>query len=541
MRELILKYALQNALKYNGKASENAVLGKIFGENKDLNKQDIMKIISEVLEEVNSMKVEEQKLMLEKLAPELLEKKEKKERNIFEFLNIRDNEKIITAFPPGPEKYPHIGHAKSLILNYELAKKYGGKFYLRFEDTNPILVKKEFYDIMLDNFKWLNVKWDKLIYASDYMELYYKKAEEVIKKNKAYMCKCSNETMSEYRSKGKECKCRDNSIEENLRLWKEFFKAEKGSMVLRLKIDMEHKNTTMRDPTVFRIIEEEHARHGKKYRVWPNYDFENAIMDGYFKITHRLRSKEFELRSELQRYIQKLLGYELTHTYEFGRLNIKGVPASGRIIREKIDKKELTGWDDPRLTTLVALRKRGFLPEAIREFVLSTGVSKSEATMTWDDLIVKNKKLLDFESDRYIFVSDKAKKIKIKNCPKLKAKIPLHPDDEKRGSNLIETEGEFLVEDKLEKNKVYRFMHLFNFVDLNFISEEYDPTLKATLIHWLPTKDLVNIQIVMNDSKIMKGFCHKSINNVKVNRIVQFERFGFCRKDSKDLFYFTHK
>ncbi|MDD5331641.1 MAG: glutamate--tRNA ligase [Candidatus Nanoarchaeia archaeon] len=539
MRELILKYALQNALKYNGKASEGAVIGKVIGENKKVDKQEILKLIPEVLEEVNSMKLEEQRLMLEKIAPELLEKKEKKERDIFEFLNIKG--KIITAFPPGPEKYPHIGHAKSLILNYELAKQHNGKFYLRFEDTNPTLVKKEFYDIMMDNFKWLGVKWDKLIYASDHMELYYSKAEEVIKKGKAYMCKCSTKTMSEYRTKGKECKCRENSIEENLKLWKEFPKAKKGSMVLRLKIDLEHKNTTMRDPTIFRIIEEEHARHGKKYRIWPNYDFQNAIMDGHFKITHRLRSKEFELRSELQRHIQKLLGYDLTTTYEFGRLNIKGVPASGRIIREKIEKKELTGWDDPRLITLVALKRRGFLPEAIKEFVLSTGISKAEATMTWDDLIVKNKKLLDFDSNRYMFISEKGKKIKIKNCPKLKVKVPLHPEDEKRGFNTLETSDEFLVEDKLEKNKVYRFMHLFNFMDNNFISEDYDQNLKARLIHWLPADDLIKIEIVMDDSKVVKGFCHKSIEKVKVDDIIQFERFGFCRRDSKNQFYFTHK
>ncbi|MDD5254188.1 MAG: glutamate--tRNA ligase [Candidatus Nanoarchaeia archaeon] len=539
MRDLIFKYALQNAVKYKGKASENAIIGKVFGECKDIDKKEVLEILPKVLEEINSMKFEEQKAMLENLDPEMLKKKEKKERDIFASLNIGG--KVITAFPPGPEKYPHIGHAKALILNYELAKKHRGKFILRFEDTNPKLVKKEFYKIMVEDFKWLGVIWDKLVYASDYMDLYYKKAEEVIKKNKAYMCKCSVDTIRDYRAKGIACKCRENSIEENLKLWKEFFKAKEGSMVLRLKIDLTHNNTTMRDPTIFRIIDEEHARHGKKYRIWPNYDFQNAITDGYFKITHRIRSKEFELRSELQTYIQKLLGYGTTKIYEIGRLNIQGVPSSGRIIREKIDKKELTGWDDPRLTTLVALRRRGFLPEAIKDFVLSTGISKAEATMTWDDLISRNKKLLDINADRYFFVKEDAKKIEIKGVKKLKAKIPLHPDDESRGNNVIETEGNFLVDDKIEKGKVYRLIHLFNFVDYNFISQDYDPNLKATLIHWLPVKDLVKVKVVMDDCRVINGFCHKSIANVKVGKVVQFERFGFCRKNDKNIFYFTHK
>src|SRR3989344_7229554 len=220
---------------------------------------------------------------------------------------------------------------------------------------------------------------------------------------------------------------------------------------------MKHQNTTMRDPTMCRFIAKSHPRTNKKYSLWPTYDFQNAVMDGHFKITNRLRSKEFELRAELQRYIQKLLKLNETKTFEFGRLNLKGVETSGRKIRELIQKKKLTGWDDPRLTTIVALRRRGFLPQAIYDFVLSTGISKAKSTMTWDELETKNKKILDPISDRYFFIEN-PKKIKIKNPPFLEALAPLHPEHPEKGYRKIKTNNEFYIQDDLEKDKIYRFM-----------------------------------------------------------------------------------
>src|SRR3989338_6387934 len=308
---------------------------------------------------------------------------------------------------------------------------------------------------------------------------------------------------------------------------------------------MKHKNTTMRDPTLFRFVNKKHARQGLKYKLWPTYDFQNAVMDGNFKITHRLRSKEFELRAELQKYIQKLLNLQKTKTYEFGRLNLEGVESSGRIIREKIKNKELLGWDDPRLTTIVALRKRGFLPQAIYEFVLSTGISKAESTLTWDDLISKNKKILDPVANRYFFIED-PKKIKIKNSPGINAHAPIHPDHPEKGIRKIKTTDEFYIQDNLEKDQIYRFMHLFNFKNLEFISQDLDPRLDAKMIHWLPAaRDLVNIEVMMPDASVKKGLGEPLLKDVKINEVVQFERFAFCRLDKKEknklIFYFTHR
>jgi glutamyl-tRNA synthetase len=558
---IIRKNALKNAIEFKGKANPGAIAGKILGSHAEWREKraELMKKIDIIVKEVNKLSVEEQTKELEKTAPEMLVKEEKKERNIFEFLGIKEGDKIVTAFPPGPEKYPHIGHAKALLLNYILAKQYGGKFILRFEDTNPNLVKSIFYDIMQENFKWLGVKWDKLVYASDYMDLYYSMCEKVLLSGDAYVCSCDEEKISLSREKGIACDCREREPSENLQLWKNMPKLPMGHAIVRLKIDLKHQNTTMRDPTIFRILDEEHARHGKKYRVWPNYDFQNAIMDGHLEVTHRIRSKEFELRSELQRYIQNLLGLHNTVTYEFGRFNMVGVISSGRAIREKVEKGELLGWDDPSLTTLVALRRRGFQPEAIKNFVVSTGISKAEATLTWDDLIVHNKRLLDAEADRHYFVKDPVE-LWVKAAPKLKIELNLHPEHRK-GGRKFDTYDLFYVAkddfDKLSTGKLYRLMDCLNFrkqtdgFEFDSLEVEHYKGHGEKIIHWLPKSDkLVDVEVMMPDKTIVTGLAEEGVKKIKIGTVIQFERFGFCRLDAKEknesgkeklVFWYTHK
>lgn len=537
MRKVILKYALQNAIRYNGRADEKAVINKVFSELKDIDKKKVVNEVRNIVNEVNSLTIEEQKEKLQGIAPDLLEKRHV-EKGLFDFLGIK--ERPITCFPPEPSKYLHLGHAKALFLNYELAKRHKGKFIFRFEDTNPLLVKKEFYKVYTDELKWLNLKPDGISYASKNLNKFYKLAGILIKKGDAYICNCSQEKIKELRFKGIPCSCRDFNVKENLRLWKALFSRGRG--ILRLKIDAGHKNTAMRDPTIFRIINKKHPLLRKKYRVWPTYDFENPAMDGLEKVNYRIRSKEFELRHELHGRIQKLLNFKETRIYEIARLNLSGVPSSGRIIREKIENKELIGWDDPSLSTLAALRRRGFKAEAIKEFVLSTGISKAESVLTWNDLIVYNRRLLDFRANRYFFVENPVK-IRIDNAPKLDAKVPLHPEDKKRGFRSFKTNDEFYITDSLEKNKVYRFMNLFNFKNEEFLSKELDK--KAKLIHWLPyRKDLIKVEILMPDKTLRKGLAEKSVKKLKVGDVVQFVRFGFCRLDKKEKnklsFWFTH-
>ncbi|MAG91883.1 glutamate--tRNA ligase [Candidatus Woesearchaeota archaeon] len=556
LKSTIRKYALQNAVKYKDKANPGAVIGKVFAENPDLKSRakEISKEVIKIIKEINKLPFEKKEKKLQEIAPELLEKKEAKEKDIFDFLEIREGKQVVTAFPPEPSKYPHIGHAKAMIVNYELAKRHDGAFYIRFEDTNPELAENEFYKIQMDNYEWLGIKPDKIDYASDHMAEFYKYAEKIINANQAYICTCDQKTIKENRRNGVECHCRLNQSDYNLKKWHEMFKAKHGKYVLRLKGHMQSQNTTLRDPIIFRIIDAAHPRKKKKYRVWPTYDFETGIMDGIEGVTHRLRSKEFELRNELQRLIQTVAGLQETRIYEFARFNLEGVESSGRIIRDQVKKKKLIGWDDPSLTTIVALRRRGFLPEAIKEFVLSTGITKTESVLTWDDLIVHNRRHLDLKCNRHFFV-EKPKEIKIENAPEQSVELKLHPESKERGTRKFKTKGKFYIAEKdfkeFKDGKLYRLMDCINFKKHKgkfvFDSKDYQNYKKhgEKIIHWLPVeKDLVKVEVLMPDKKIAKGLAEPMIKHLKEGETIQFARFGFCKLDKKEksklVFWYTH-
>ncbi|MAE42580.1 glutamate--tRNA ligase [Candidatus Woesearchaeota archaeon] len=556
MKQTILKYALQNAVKFKGKAHPGAVIGKVLAENPEL-KKTAKKIIGEtkkIVDKVNSLSLEKQKKELEKYSDSLKEAV-REEKDIFSMFEIKENEEVVTAFPPEPSKYPHIGHAKALFLNYELAKRNNGKFILRFEDTNPKLADKEFYKIHLENYEWLGIKADEVTYASDYMDDFYDLAKRMLKKGYAYVCTCSQEKIKKDRFEGKECTCRYLMEDKHLKRFEELFNSAEGKMVLRLKGYMQHQNTTMRDPALLRVIKHKHPRHGSKYHVWPTYDFENAAMDGLQGITHRLRTKEFELRNELQNHVQTTLGFKNTKIYEFARFNLEGVESSGRVIRDLIKKKKLVGWDDPSLTTIAALKRRGFLPEAIKNFVLSTGITKSESVLTWDDLIVHNKRILDAQADRYFFIKD-AKEIKIENAPTQDVKLKLHPEFEDRDFREYKVKDSFFIEKddfkNFKNNKLYRLMDCLNFTKKRdkfvFHSSEHEKFKKKghLIIHWLPKqKDLVKTEVLMPDKKLVKGIAEPATKKLKENEVIQFQRFGFCRLDKKEKnrlsFWYSHK
>lgn len=557
LEETIEKHALANALKYNGKANPGAVISKVIGEHPET-KSDMRNVsqkVQEIIKKVNALGLEKQEKELREKYPEMLEEKPKEEHDLFAFLGIKPGEKVVTAFPPEPSKYPHIGHAKALLLNYELARRNNGKFILRFEDTNPELAKTEFYDIHLENYKWLGVDWDELLYVSDMMPQIYEQAEKLIKKGLAYVCSCPSEKIKEHRLKATGCEHREQSSEETLQAWKEMFSANEGSCILRAKTAMDHANSAMRDPGLFRILSTPHCRTGTKYKVWPMYDFQNPVIDGLTGVTHRLRSKEFELRAELHRWLQKELEFTVTQTYEFARFNLEGVESSGRIIREKITNGELVGWDDPSLTTLVALRRRGFVPEGIKHFIFNTGITKSDSTLTWGDLETQNRRVLDKEANRYFFIGQPIK-IEIKSAPLQKIELDLHPD-RKGGGRTFETANEFYIEkrdyEKLQEGKLYRLMDCLNFRkkgnELVYEKggiEEYRAGGEA-ILHWLPCdeKQLVSVEVLKPDKSLDKGYAEKSIEGLKEDSVVQFTRYGFCRLDeketSKSVFWYTHR
>ncbi len=561
MKELVLKWALKNAVEHGGKAQPNSVVPKVIGEKPELKKdaKEIFKLSNEIVSEINKLSINEQTKKLEKIAPELLEEKNVEKQELPELDNAEIG-KVVTIFPPEPSKYATIGHAKACFLNYYYAKKYDGKFYIRFEDTNPNKVEEKYYKQMLEDLKWVGIEWNDIHYISDYVKEIQNSAEELIKKDSAYMCNCSLEKVKKNRWEKISCDCRKRKIEENLELWNKFLDNEfkEGKYALRAKIDMNHKNAAMRDPAIMRKIVGNHPRVGEKYFIWPTYDFATAYMDKIQNITHRIRSKEFEMHAEVQEWIQKQLEIKTPIVLEFARFNLKGIPASGRVIREMIEKEELMGWDDPRIPTLISLRKRGFQPEAIQKFLKKTGISKSESTIPFEVLESENREIIEPIAERYFFVKNKIK-LTVRNIPeKFSTERSKHPDYEEKGkikyevNNPEETfyvsKGDFL---NAKQGDTIRLMDLLNFkVDVitdseiigEFEGKEYKQGLK--LIHWVFKKENLPVHVLMTDGSVSVGLGEKSLEKLKERDIIQFFRFGYSILDKKDKilkFRYTHK
>jgi len=327
MRDQIEKFALKNAIKFEGKANPGAVIGQMFGHNPKLrqNAKELSKNVQEIVKEVNSMSLDEQRAKLEEIAPEMLiERKHKKKRSLPELPNVTDN--FVTRIPPEPSKYPHLGHALSFLINYMYAQKYKGKCVLRLDDTNPEKVKKEYYQAYYDALLWLRIKVDKTMIASNEMATFYKYAEKLIEDGNAYVCFCDREKMRLFRTQSKICSHRGQNPRQAKLHWEEMMTTLKpGDAVLRMRGDMDSMNAVLRDPVLFRITEEPHALQGTKYRVWPMYDFETAVAESMCGVTHILRSNEFgNMRIDLQNRIKDNLGLPRQEIKEYGRFNVVG-------------------------------------------------------------------------------------------------------------------------------------------------------------------------------------------------------------------------
>lgn len=303
---------------------------------------------------------------------------------------------IITRFPPEPNAYLHIGHARAIVTNFELAKCFNGKTNLRFDDTNPAKEGEEFVNAIKEDLHWLGYDPNNVFFGSDYFEATYEKAILLIKKGLAYVDDLSQEEISKMRgtltTPGTNSPCRDRSIEENLRLFQEMRdgKYKDGEKTLRAKIDMSHPNMNMRDPAMYRILHLHHHRQGNKWCIFPMYDFAHPLQDCFEEITHSLCSLEFDNHRILYDwFVENCEMPHQSHQYEFGRLNITNTVMSKRYLRQLVDAKKVSGYDDPRMPTLAGLRRRGFTPDSIKEFILGTGLSRVNATVS-DELLFES-------------------------------------------------------------------------------------------------------------------------------------------------------
>ena len=565
IRKEIRKMALQNAFEHGGQTQDKIILGKILGTKPEFRTKvkEVSIEISEIVAVVNQLSSEEQQKELEENFPDALAPKEKiEEREGLPELKDAVQGKVVTRFPPEPNGYPHIGHAKAAIINSEYAKMYKGKFILRMDDTNPEAERMEYHAAIKVGLEWLGIEFDQVKNTSDDMELFYEKGMELINSGKAYICTCKREDISQNRRERKACKCSMDDIGKNNKNWEKMQnKFKPGEAIVRFRGDMKADNAVMRDPVLLRIIDEKHYTVGDKYRIWPSYDFAVAIEDSIDGVTHAFRSKEFELRKELIDAILDALGMRKPQQGFFSRLEFKGMPISKRIIKPLIEEGKVSWYDDPRLPTLEALRRRGIKPEAIRKFIMSLGLTKANTLAPFDALESFNRKFVDGNSMRLFMVKD-AKKLKIKNLSTSVIEIPNHPIND-MGKRKIKITENFYISgddaDSIREESTIRLLGLGN-VKIKKIGTEFEGEFEGEgdsanilKIQWVPQETAHEIKMIIpkilfNDEEFNEDsleeldvYTEPQYLQLKEGEEIQFVRFGYCRKDSQNQAIFTHK
>ena len=555
MKDIILKYALKNALDFNGKVNKNVILGLVLRGNPTL-KKDVPKVLKEiekVISDVEMLPLAKIKQQLQKLAPELLqEKKEEKVEGPLKPLPNAEKGKVVVRIAPSPSGPLHIGHAYGASLNYEYAKMYGGKFLLRIEDTNPENIYEPAYDLIPQDTNWLsdnNVAT--ITVQSSRLGRYYDYAEQLVQKGKAYVCKCNPDEWREKKNHGIACPCRSLSIQENnLRYAKMFSEYAEGEAVLRLKTDIKHKNPAMRDFPMMRINEHIHPKTGKDQKVWPLMVFAVAIDDHETGVTHVLNGKDHADNAVKEAMIMEFLGWKPPVYKHWGRINFEGFTLSTTQTKHAIEQNVYSGWDDLRLPFLPALRRRGYQPQAFRKFAMEIGLSLADKTVSieefWKMINSFNREVIEPNANRYFFVHDPVE-ITIKDAPKKEAKLDLHPDYPKRGKRTFFADGKVYISQadlkKLGKGKVHRLMDYCNFTldgkSWKFVSEEYDDYKnnpdKGFIIHWLPvSKDLLQVEVLRETGEKALGLGEEDLKKVKEGEIVQLERMYFVKLDKRE-------
>lgn len=506
---------------------------------------------------------------------------------------------ITTRFPPEPNGYLHIGHAKSILLNYGLAQKYGGKFNLRFDDTNPTKEKTEFVESIIADVKWLGGDFeDRLFFASNYFEQMYEAAVKLIKKGKAYVCDLTADQIREYRGTltepGKNSPYRERSVEENLRLFEEMKdgKYEDGSKVLRAKIDMASPNINMRDPIIYRIARMHHHNTGDKWCIYPMYDFAHPIEDAIEGITHSICTLEFEDHRPLYDWVVDEVEYENPpKQIEFAKLYLTNVITGKRYIKRLVEEGIVDGWDDPRLVSISALRRRGFTPESIKMFMELCGVSKSNSSVDYAMLEYCIREDLKLKKSRVMAVLDPIKLV-ITNYPEGQVEyveVPNNQENEEMGTRQVPfcrelyiDREDFMIEPPKKYFRLYpgnevRLMHAYFVTCTDYITDEtgkvtevhctYDPETKSGsgftgrkvkgTIHWVaqPTAVKAEVRLYENIVDEEKGvynedgslnlnpnsitvlkecFVEPSVENGKAYDSFQFLRHGYFCVDAKD-------
>ena len=581
IREILLLAGLKNAVEFGGKPNKKAIMGKLMAQREDLRSKAkvVNPILDEVIEEIFALDLAEQERRLLELDPSALEKKEKvkEKKELPDLPNLDKYDKLIMRLAPYPSGALHIGNARMVVLNNEYVNKHDGEVYLFYDDTigspkslrdtpKAKYVLPEAYGLIKDGLEWLGVKYTKVFYKSDRLEHYYEYCEKLIKDNMAYVCFCSaGDFKNKYKDQKKPCPHRDQSMDKNLEEWQDMLdgKYEETTAVVRLKTGMDQKDPAVRDNIIMRISEAEHPRVGKKFLVWPMLEFSWAIDDYLIGVTHIIRGADLMKEDFIEDFVWDHFGWKKAEFLHYGRIKFPDMKLSKTDARNNIQKGLYEGWDDPRTWSLQSLEKRGIKPEALKESLLSLGMSMSGITFSTGWLYARNKEMIDDVSDRYFFVEDPVL-IEIDEVPfeEYIAEPLLLPSNPKKGKRIIKgkvsnKQLKILISKKdADKLKVGQILRLKDLVNIQILSIDmknnkitsYYHSLELnrdySIIHWVPEEEKVKVSILNPNGSISTGFGEINLLNIPMNKTIQFERYGFVnpiKLENNELFcYFTH-
>jgi glutamyl-tRNA synthetase len=553
IRSLVERIALENALSFNGVAKPDAVLGKLLGTNPDLRKRvkEIIPIVKEVSERVNSLSLAEQAELLQRLGGiQRVEKAPKQE--LPPLPRAEGFSSIVLRFAPNPDGPLTLGNARPAVLCDYYAKKMGGRLILRFEDTSPSVKPplKEAYEWVVEDLKWLGIEPDEIHYQSDRLQIYYDHAESFLEKGFAYVCLCRPEEFRVFEREGRPCPHRGQEPSISLSLWGKMLNGSlaPGEAVVRIKTDMQHPNPAVRDWPALRIDVAEHPRVGG-FRVWPLYNWSCAIDDYEMKISHVIRGKEHLTNEVRQSYVFQYLNAPQPVSIHIGRVGLEESVLSKSKIMKGWSQGLYKGLDDPRLGTLRALRRRGFRPEVIRRVILDMGLNITEAMVKWENLYAYNREAVDWIAERYYFVRKPFRMIVHNVTERVEARLSRHPSRPELGSrSLWISPSEGMVELMVSSNDVetlakgfrLRLISLFN-VEVEEVNRDagiVQAVFKGTevpekssgvkLIQWVLPSDAVKTRVLMPDANYAEGLGESPLTMLSPSKVIQLVRFGFC-------------
>ncbi len=547
MQQEIRKQVIKNAYMHGGKADISSVVGKLISINPDARKdmKNLMATIRKYVDEVNSMTPDQLENIVNTEYPDILVREKKEERH--ELPDLPGvNGKVVMRMAPSPSGPLHIGHSRMAILNDEYVKRYGGKLILRIEDTNPDNIDPEAYTMIPEDLKWLGVDVTETVIQSSRMEFYYSEAKRMISEGYMYVIEKNQKEFHDLKLKKIPVEERDADPSTSLEKFDKMISGHysDGEAALVMKTDINHPNPSVRDWIAFRINTRAHPLTGSRYSVYPTMNFSVSIDDHYLGLTHVIRGIDHLVNTEKQKYVFTYNNWKIPEYFHYGFITIPDTILKTTIIKEGIRSGKYTGWDDIRLGTLQALKKRGYNPETFRKYWIRSGMNKNNATFSWEIFDSLDREIIDYNTERYFFVPDPVL-ISLHNPVPLKSHALLHPqrpDSGYREYHIPENASIYFPGDELDKIKdgeVIRIKDLCvaikNKGKLAYSSDE--PEGRVKIIQWAP-ENSGDMQIFHPDGVVDNGKIEPLA--AQKHQVVQLERYGYANLNGLKA-YFLHK